>query len=397
MTELQTSFPLDKQPTLLDMMLQSQRVTGLKNLNLGAARQFKSEDNQAAKLAQLAQIRSKFTNPQTGQVDRKGYQGALNMSGMGTEADADQAWQYEMQQKKLETSKKNLEYALSILPFAKDNPEKIPFVVRHLNEISQSAGGPPIQLTEDSTPEDIDKAIMSGIPILEKLKMEFDGLKEQRLQEREQRLQGNFEATLNETKRAHDLTAQNSGWVQTVGKDGTPIWTQGKYEGMPAVDNKTQVNINGRPLPATVIDKFTKAQSALEMAKGFEGSFKDEYAGQPVIGGAVNAAGNVFGDDSGQSAWWKNYQTNKNETRNALFGGALTPTEQAEYDKQDISPGMNPGEVRKKLKRQSELAEVGYSRIVKNYGKGGFNTEEFNVNEDDGSNDPEYQRYLRGE
>lgn len=390
MTELQTSFPLDKQPTLLDLMQQSAQTGYLKSHGLVNQMAVQSKITEADKLAKQAQIRSQFTNPQTGQVDRAGFQGGLNKAGLGKEADEDQAGQYEMQQKKLETSKKNLEYALSILPFAKSNPDKIPFVVRHLNEISQSAGGPPIQLTEDSTPEDIDKAIMSGIPILEKLKMEAYG-------QNQQRLQGNFEATLAETKRGHDLTAQNSGWVQTVGKDGLPVWTQGKYEGMPAVDNKTQVNINGRPLPAAVIDKFTKAQSTLEMAKGFEGSFKDEYAGQPVIGGAVNAAGNVFGDDSGQSSWWKNYQANKNETRNALFGGALTQTEQTEYDKQDISPGMEPGEIRKKLKRQSELAEVGYSRIVKNYGKGGFNTEEFNVNEDDGSNDPEYQRYLRGE
>lgn len=377
MAELQTSFPLDKQPTLLDLMQQSQRVTGLKNLNLGAARQFQSEDAQAAKMAQLAQIRSQFTNPQTGQVDRAGYQGALNMSGMGSEADADQAGQYEMQQKKLESTVKAIDFSSRILGAAADHPEYRQQAVDLVYQISESIGGKKPDITADDPPEKFKYFAAQGLSYKDKLQMDFD-------MQKQKQAQGNFEATLNETKRAHDLTAQNSGWVQTVGKDGLPVWTQGKYEGMPAVDNKTQVNINGRPLPATVIDKFTKAQSAVEMAKGFEGSFKDEYAGQPIIGSAANAAGNVFGDDSGQSSWWKNYQANKNETRNALFGGALTPTEKAEYDKQDISPGMEAGEVRKKLKRQSELAEVGYSRIVKNYGKGGFNTEEFNVNEDDG-------------
>ncbi len=133
----------------------------------------------------------------------------------------------------------------------------------------------------------------------------------------------------------------------------------------------------GRPLPAQAIDKFTKAQTAHENAKQFESTFKDEYAGQPLTGGARNMYGNVMGDDSGQASWWKNYQANKNETRNALFGGALTPTEQAEYDKQDISPGMEPGEIRKRLTRQRELSERGYSRLTQNYAKGGFDTSGF--------------------
>ncbi len=134
---------------------------------------------------------------------------------------------------------------------------------------------------------------------------------------------------------------------------------------------------NGRPLPANVIEKFTKAQATHENAKQFENTFKDEYAGQPLMGGLSNTWGNIAGDDTGQSSWWKNYQENKNQQRNALFGGALTPTEQQEYDKQDITPGMNPGEVRKRLARQRELAERGYSRLTQNYGKGGYDTSGF--------------------
>ncbi len=179
------------------------------------------------------------------------------------------------------------------------------------------------------------------------------------------------ELSRNVTMRGQDLSAQNQPVEKVVGDNGqTTFVTRNQAVGKtPFVGN---ADSSGRPLPANAIDKITKAQGIKEAVDSFTSTFKDEYAGQPVMGGLVNKWGNIAGDDTGQASWWKNYQANKNETRNQLFGGALTPTEQAEYDKQDIDPGMSPGEIRKRLKRQSEIAAIGNKRLIENYGRGGY-------------------------
>jgi len=381
MAELQTSFPLEKQPTLLDLMQQSQRVTGLKNLNLGTARQFQAEDASAARSAQLAQIRSQFTNPQTGQVDRAGYQSALNMSGMGSEADADQAGQYEIQQKKLESTVKAIDFSSRILGAAADHPEYRQQAVDLVYQISESIGGKKPEITADDPPEKFKYFAAQGLSYKDKLQMDFDNLKEQRLQEREQRLQGNFDATLNETKRAHDLTAQNSGWVQTVGKDGLPVWTQNRQEGTPAYSS---TGISNKPLPTgqakqvigvkNLNDAADEYVKVLENFDLFDLAKPDERAAMGTV-----------------------YNNMMLQAKEAYNLGVLNGPDYDILTSVITDPRSLKGAVTSNtalIKQATELKRI-MGKIGSNAGQN--ITPENGSNEDDGSNDPEYQRYLRGE
>lgn len=152
----------------------------------------------------------------------------------------------------------------------------------------------------------------------------------------------------------------------------------------------------GRPLSAATIDKITKTQGGKEEAARLLNTFKKDYAGYTVTGGLSNVAGKLTGDETGQAQWWQDYQTRKNQVRNDLFGSALTPTEQSEWEKSDINPRMDSNEVTKNLKRRKEIEDRGYKRQVENYKKGGFDVSGFEEpTADDWRNDPEYQEFLK--
>ncbi len=375
MTELQTSFPLEKQPTLLDLMTQSQRLTGLKNLNLDAERTMRAQDVSAAKIAQLAKIRSQFTNPQTGQVDRGGYQGALNMSGMGAEADADQAGQYEQQLKKLEATTKALDYSTKLLPMAAQYPEYRAGIVKHINEISAGIGGNPIALTADSTPEEFLSAAQSGISVLDKLKLQQDELKQKQAQ-------SNFESTLAETKRGHDLTAGNSGWVQTVGKDGLPVWTQKRQEGMPAY---SPTGISNKPLPAGQAKQVIGVNNLNDAA--------DEY---------VKVLENFdlydLANPNERAAMGTVYNNMMLQAKEAYNLGVLNGPDYEILTSVITDPRSINGAITSNtalIKQATELKRI-MGKIGSNAGQNiipGTQGQQY----DDGANDPEYQKYLRGE
>lgn len=219
MTELITSFPLDKQPSILDLMQQAERVKGLKNINLGATRQMQDEDSNSARLANLAKLRSAFTNPQTGQVDRANYQGALNMSGYGPEADADQAGQYEMQQKKLESTVKAIDFSSRILGAAADHPEYRKHAVDMVYQISESIGGKKPDITADDPPAKFKYFAAQGLSYKDKLQLQADEAKQRQLQY-------NQDANRSLQMRGQDQRDLSSNWVQTMGANGVPEWTQ---------------------------------------------------------------------------------------------------------------------------------------------------------------------------
>lgn len=131
---------------------------------------------------------------------------------------------------------------------------------------------------------------------------------------------------------------------------------------------------DGKPLPAPAIKTLETAKGNSDQLTRLEGDFKDAYAGNTITGGAENFLGGLgFEKDKGQTQWWQDYQAHKNEVRHGLFGGALTPGEAAEYDKQDITPRMDPGQIRKNLARQKEIVDTALSRLGRVYEKGGYN------------------------
>ena len=51
-----------------------------------------------------------------------------------------------------------------------------------------------------------------------------------------------------------------------------------------------------------------------------------------------------------------------------LFGGALTPTEQAEFERVIITPDMDPAQAAANLARQRDISRSGYQRLERAYG-----------------------------
>lgn len=134
---------------------------------------------------------------------------------------------------------------------------------------------------------------------------------------------------------------------------------------------------SGKPLPAPVVAKLTKQAGIYDNTQSLIAGFKDDYAGNVVTGGLENTAGRLGlpGATPGQADWWQQYDRQKNEVRNLLFGSALTPSEQAAFEQADIQPNMAPARIRTNLKMQADIVRRGLDRQGKVWKAQGFNTE----------------------
>jgi hypothetical protein len=132
------------------------------------------------------------------------------------------------------------------------------------------------------------------------------------------------------------------------------------------------------------ITKLSEEGGKFANITGFVKNFRPEYAG--MMGGATGGAAANFlsrtlpSEIQGQSAldrtnWWQSYDSYKNIVRNDLFGSALTPSEQGEFMKADIHPGMNADIVAKNLKRQEEIVSAGIKRKAGALVQGGYDAE----------------------
>lgn len=140
----------------------------------------------------------------------------------------------------------------------------------------------------------------------------------------------------------------------------------------------------GKTLPAGVIDKMTTKQTLAMDFSDLETAFKEEYGGSgfDTVDAAQNFLGKNqplgFGEQWGdKSNWWQNYNDKKNIIRNQLFGSALTATEQAAFDKANITEGMHAEEIRRRLGQQRSAATRAYNKLKTAYGKGGYDISNF--------------------
>jgi hypothetical protein len=89
--------------------------------------------------------------------------------------------------------------------------------------------------------------------------------------------------------------------------------------------------------------------------------FKDDFAGKGVYGLGADtslAAKAVLGSDRESVEWWKNYRKQAELVeRHAMFGAALTPTEQASWRNADIGPGLNKDVIKKNLQTRANLTK----------------------------------------
>lgn len=114
------------------------------------------------------------------------------------------------------------------------------------------------------------------------------------------------------------------------------------------------------------------------------GTFKEEYASLGVGGrGGETAllAGRTLGVGASQNAidWWQTYDKYKAEVRNRLFGAALTPNEEANFEKADINANMLAKTIKANLKTQQDIVEAAMRRRGKSLAVQGYNQEAIEV------------------
>lgn len=131
-----------------------------------------------------------------------------------------------------------------------------------------------------------------------------------------------------------------------------------------------------RALPAPLQKQLTEAAELADATERFKTTFKDTYAGKTITGELGNVVGRHFGDDTGQSQWWQDYELHQSQIRNKLFGSALTTAEIEAWNKSAINPRMESSEVRKNLTRRDALEKRGIDRLMKGSVAGGYNREQ---------------------
>jgi len=144
----------------------------------------------------------------------------------------------------------------------------------------------------------------------------------------------------------------------------------------------------GRPLTATEVDKITGDEGKVAQFSSLVSTWKPEY------GGMGTGVGNFVGRNSpisseaqrSQAQWWQQYQAFVNDVRHQQFGAALTPTEQAEFEKAIVTPNTDPRMVNTFLQTQLKVAENSRARRVANLGRAGYDVRNF------GGGEPQQQQ-----
>jgi hypothetical protein len=148
---------------------------------------------------------------------------------------------------------------------------------------------------------------------------------------------------------------------EVTGPDGNPMLVQQDKSGGLRVVEGFAPKGDSRPLPQAALKQMTEARDNAATIDRLSQSFKKDFAGKGVFGlGAdmqMGVSGNI-GVDKESVEWWKNYRKQAELIeRHALFGAALTPTEQSSWRAADISPGMHPDVIERNLKTRSDLSK----------------------------------------
>ena len=163
--------------------------------------------------------------------------------------------------------------------------------------------------------------------------------------------------------RSRESTAASvSKPFEVTGPDGTPVLVQQTKSGqIVPVTGYTPKGVVEKPLAQKVVDNITEARDNASTIASLKSSFKPGFAGKGVLGiGAdmqMSASGNI-GVDKDAVEWWKNYRKQAELIeRHALFGAALTPTEQASWRSSDIGPGMNADVIARNLDTRERMTK----------------------------------------
>jgi hypothetical protein len=146
----------------------------------------------------------------------------------------------------------------------------------------------------------------------------------------------------------------------------------------------TQANQPKPPKPRNLsfndTEKLAKQGVQLEGVKRYGETFKDEFSGYGRGGESMMAIARnlpILTGPTTESAatWWQDYDRYKNTVRNELFGSALTEAEQRAFESADITPNMDPKQIRANLARQKEATESALARKTRALTASGYNPE----------------------
>lgn len=136
-----------------------------------------------------------------------------------------------------------------------------------------------------------------------------------------------------------------------------------------------------RPKPRALsfndTQKLAEKGVQLENVDRYGQTFKDEFSGYgrggestmwiarnlPILTGPTTESA---------STWWQDYDRYKNVVRNELFGSALTEGEQRAFESADITPNMDPKQIRANLGRQKQAAESALAKTTRGLKASGY-------------------------
>jgi len=118
-------------------------------------------------------------------------------------------------------------------------------------------------------------------------------------------------------------------------------------------------------LPKPLQDDLTVDGQDLGNMGRITTTWKPDYGGHTATGELTNDLGRMgFGaSNKDQANWWADYRANiASIKRNRLYGASLTDNERADFDRNDINPGMDAGLIQKNLTRQRDILRIAATR-----------------------------------
>lgn len=208
-------------------------------------------------------------------------------------------------------------------------------------------------------------AMPSQDPIVRRADPYRDNAEQRAQQDQRYQAEANARAAAADARAAAAAERAAAEWRAKFNPDGTPKKPEG----------------GGKALPDSAAKRIEGGVSNFSALSGALAGFQDDYAGNTVTGGLENTIQGAFGSfgTPGQRDWWANFQATDNVIRNDLFGATLTPSEQRSYLNTTVEPSMDPKEVRRNLKRRTDILRRALDRQRRFMVANGYNQDAVNI------------------
>jgi hypothetical protein len=194
-----------------------------------------------------------------------------------------------------------------------------------------------------------------------------------------QRNRDNFEMGKTTGLQIMDLTDPKAGPVVAQIDPQTQVATITTPDGLPKTlkpgqyrdaSKEGKTGGTGKPMPNAVAKDIRTAGQELDRSEALLDQFRPDFGGYKLkeAGDAdMMLKRNMFGDKKGAAEWWASYQSKVQTVRHGLYGASFTANEQAEWNKQAVSPGMRPEVIKARLSAQKAIEDKVAERLYKGW------------------------------